>query len=94
MSNDLNSTYYSKDGKWCYQISIIDYLQTFDKGKKSEVIAKKVLKRADTSKLSAQASDPYGKRFLNFVNEYVFEDHSRLDKKSEVENFRKSMIQS
>ena len=25
---------YSKDGKWCYQISIIDYLQTFDLGKK------------------------------------------------------------
>jgi hypothetical protein len=24
---------YSKDGKWAYQIAIIDYLQTFDKGK-------------------------------------------------------------
>ena len=52
-SMDLKSTYYSQDGRWCYQISIIDYLQTFDKGKKSEVVAKKVLKRADTSKLSA-----------------------------------------
>ena len=26
--------FYSTCGKWCYQISIIDYLQTFDSGKK------------------------------------------------------------
>jgi hypothetical protein len=42
-----NPAYFSKDGKWCYQISIIDYLQTFDFGKKQEVMAKKLFKRAD-----------------------------------------------
>ena len=63
---------YSKDGKWVYQISIIDYLQTFDSSKKREVIAKKIFKNADPTELSAVPPDIYGPRFLKFMKEYVF----------------------
>ena len=63
---------YSRDGKWCYQISIIDYLQTFDSGKKNEVLAKKIFKRADPTKLSAVPPDPYGNRFKSFMKNCVF----------------------
>ena len=64
---------YSRDGKWCYQISIIDYLQTFDSGKKQEVLAKKLFKRADPKKLSAVPPDPYGQRFIGFMKSSVFQ---------------------
>ena len=49
-------THQSKDGRFCYQISIIDYLQTFDRGKKNEVLAKKYFRNADPVKLSAVPS--------------------------------------
>lgn len=38
----------SNDQKWIYQISVIDYLQTFDRSKKNEVLAKKIFKNVDT----------------------------------------------
>ena len=65
--------FYSTDGKWCYQLSIIDYLQTFDLGKKQEVLAKRLFKHADPQKLSAVPPDPYGNRFLKFMKESVFQ---------------------
>jgi len=64
--------FYSTCGKWAYQISIIDYLQTFDRSKKQEVMAKKLFKNADLSKLSAMPSDPYGNRFIKFMKDFVF----------------------
>ena len=51
--------FYSKDEKWCYQISIIDYLQPFDASKKMEVAAKVFFKRADPKKLSANEPNFY-----------------------------------
>ena len=33
MSSIKAEPIYSKCGKWAYQIAIIDYLQTFDRGK-------------------------------------------------------------
>lgn len=63
---------YSKDGKWVYQISIIDYLQTFDSGKKQEVLAKRLFKNADTNQLSAVPPDAYGPRFIKFMKDEVF----------------------
>lgn len=64
--------YYSKNGKWCYQLSIIDYLQTFDSGKKNEVRAKRLFKNADPAKLSAVPPDMYGPRFSKFMKQGVF----------------------
>jgi len=43
-----------------YQISIIDYLQTFDAGKKREVLAKRWFRGADPKKLSAVEEVFYG----------------------------------
>lgn len=74
-------TYYSSDGKWCYQASIIDYLQAFDQSKKNEVLAKRLVKRVDTTKLSARPPDPYGARFMKFMRGTVFE----LDKAQQKE---------
>lgn len=36
--------YFSADKKWCYQIGVIDYLQTFNMNKKMEVWFKKYIK--------------------------------------------------
>lgn len=65
--------YYSSDGHWCYQVSLIDYLQAFDRSKKNEVLAKRLLKGVDIYKLSARPADPYGARFMKFMRDTVFE---------------------
>ena len=77
------AVFYSTCGKWCYQISIIDYLQTFDSGKKQEVLAKKLFKQVDTKKLSAVPSDPYGQRYLNFMKSYVIRKSMHGENKDE-----------
>lgn len=75
----------SDDGKFTYQIGIIDYLQTFDSGKKREVIAKKLFKRADPKKLSAVSEEPYCERFVGFMKNNVFmgdkkdQDNNKID---------------
>lgn len=65
-------TFFSVDKEWCYQISIIDYLQTFDKSKQREVFAKKYFKRLDPNKISAVKPDPYAKRYMEFMTGSVF----------------------
>ena len=80
-----NPEFYSADGKWCYQISIIDYLQTFDASKKREVLAKKLFKNADPKRLSATPPDPYGSRFIKFMKE-VFEQDQKTVRDSQKQN--------
>ena len=80
-----NPVYYSTCGKWCYQIAIIDYLQTFDRGKKQEVLAKKLFKNADSSKLSAVPPDPYGNRFIKFMKDFVFQFDAKTEKKNQMD---------
>lgn len=46
---------------------MIDYLQTFDRSKKNEVLAKRIFKRANTKNLSAVPPDPYAARWVKFV---------------------------
>lgn len=82
------------DKEWCYQISIIDYLQTFDKSKEREVFAKKYFKRADPTKISAVKPDPYAKRYLDFMNESVFQKSKKLqdeERQREIEDLIKSI---
>ena len=74
-------TFYSHDRKWCYQISVIDYLQTFDRGKKNEVLAKKYFKNADPMGLSARPSEPYGTRFMHFMKKSVFANKYKDEEK-------------
>ena len=64
----------SKDKKWAYQVSVIDYLQAFDRGKKMEVFAKRVFKNANPKNLSAVPPDDYASRYIKFVKQRVFED--------------------
>lgn len=80
--------FYSQDKKWCYQISVIDYLQTYDRSKKMEVLAKRVFKNVNVKKLSAVPPDPYGARFIEFMKNSVFE--KPMDRDSD--NVLKRMI--
>ena len=48
-------------------------MQAFDRGKKMEVIAKRVFKNADPKKLSAVEPDFYAERFIAFMKNEVFE---------------------
>ena len=82
-------TYFSTDGKWCYQLSVIDYLQTFDQGKKNEVAAKRLFKNADPRKLSAVPSTPYGHRFYDFMKNSVFTPDQDTIRKQQEEDFAK-----
>lgn len=62
----------SHDKKWCYQIGVIDYLQTFNFQKKVEVWYKKYLKNRDPKKVSVSNSNFYGDRYINFMRHSVF----------------------
>ena len=77
--------YYSSDGKWCYQASIIDYLQAFDRSKKNEVLAKRLFKGVDISKLSARPPDPYGARFMRFMRGTAFELDQAAQKEAQLD---------
>lgn len=90
-----NKTFFSNDGKWAYQISIIDYLQTFDFGKKQEVFAKKWFKNADPKKLSAVPPDPYGSRFVRFMKEVFEQDKATVtqQQKLDIDNMKKELEQ-
>jgi len=83
--------YYSADGKWVYQFSIIDYLQTFDFGKKQEVMAKRIFKNANPTNLSAVPSEPYGHRFQKFLKDFVLQKSQKLKKKEEEELIKQQM---
>lgn len=89
----MNTVFYSACGKWCYQISIIDYLQTFDAGKKREVLAKKLFKNADPKRLSATPPDPYGCRFIKFMKEVFEQDQKavRASQEQNIEELRKDI---
>lgn len=87
-------TYFSSDGKWCYQASIIDYLQAFDRSKKNEVMAKRLVKRVDTTKLSARPPDPYGARFMKFMRGTAFELDKAQQKEAQldVEKMKEELV--
>ena len=68
----LGTQIYSEDGNFIYHISIIDYLQKFDKFKKGERFYKVNIKGAKSSELSSMESQPYGTRFLEFMKSKVF----------------------
>ena len=80
----FSKVFYVLQNKYCFQISVIDYLQTFDRGKKNEVIAKKLLKNIDTKKLSAVPPDQYGPRFINFMNNVVFQNKFGQEEKTDL----------
>ena len=85
IQNDRTSTgkidfFISNNEKWIYQVSVIDYLQTFDGSKKREVMAKRVFKNVNVTNLSAVPPDPYFQRWIKFVEDRVFVS-SMMDEK-------------
>ena len=78
-STNRSTIFYSTDAEWSFQISIIDYLQTFDSAKKQEVMAKKLFKNVNLENLSAVPPDKYGDRFKRRMKQ-VFEQDRRAQK--------------
>jgi hypothetical protein len=65
----------SADGLWIYHVSIIDYLQMWDLNKKAEHFCKTYFLGKNKKNISAVEPSKYAKRFLNFVQRHVFNDH-------------------
>jgi hypothetical protein len=54
-------------------------------GKKMEVLAKRIFKKADPKKLSAVPPDPYAERFINFMKDEVFETPQKNQSDNQIE---------
>ena len=63
--------YISSDGRYIYNLAIIDYLQAFDLEKQGENLIKVWLYMRDGSKISACHPNPYARRFLHFMRDQV-----------------------
>lgn len=77
----LGTSFKSQNGKYIFHISIIDYLQLYDLNKKLERFYKIFVNGAYGPELSSISSEPYKKRFLNFMKSKVFnyELHHPMD---------------
>jgi len=67
-----------------YHLGIIDYLQQWDFGKKSENLTKRLLAK-NPKKISAVEPELYKERFNSFVVDRVLK-HNNLEKNSLVKN--------
>lgn len=63
--------YISTCGRYCYHISIIDYLTQFDFAKKIESFYKTTIKGANPRLVSAVNPDLYAERFIKFMTDEV-----------------------
>ena len=63
--------YISSDGRYIYNLAIIDYLQAYDFEKQGEHHIKVWLYMRDGTQISACHPNPYARRFLHFMREYV-----------------------
>ena len=62
---------FEDDGK-IFHLSIIDYLQSYNRKKKMERALLPYINRCDGDTISAQPPRFYGDRFLNFMADKVF----------------------
>jgi len=63
--------YISSDGRFIYNLAIIDYLQAYDWEKRGENFIKVWFYMRDGSMISACDPKPYARRFLHFMREHV-----------------------
>ena len=63
--------YISSCGRYIYNLAIIDYLQGYDIEKRGEHHLKVWIYMRDGTKISACHPNPYARRFLHFMREYV-----------------------
>ena len=68
----LGKSIKSKDGKFIFHVSIIDYLQKYDWLKRIERYYKINVNNAKGEELSSMPSEPYRKRFMQFMRDKVF----------------------
>ncbi len=62
------------NGKFIYHLGVIDYLQAFDCGKKTEAYCKSQVLNRDPQLVSAVSPKIYGTRFFKFMRDKVFVD--------------------
>ena len=63
--------YVSADGRFVYNLAIIDYLQSYDLEKHGEHLLKVWIYLRDGNEISACDPTPYARRFLRFMREFV-----------------------
>jgi hypothetical protein len=63
--------YISSDGRYIYNLAIIDYLQAYDLEKQGEHHLKVWIYLRDGNLISACHPNPYARRFLHFMREFV-----------------------
>ena len=63
--------YISSCGRYIYNLAIIDYLQSYDFEKWGEHQLKVWIYRRDGSLISACNPNPYARRYLHFMREFV-----------------------
>ena len=69
--------YISRDGRYIYNLAIIDYLQDYNFEKRGENFIKVWFYMRDGSKISACDPNPYARRFLHFMRENVIINQKR-----------------
>jgi hypothetical protein len=67
-----------------YSLSLIDYLQEFNLSKKVELWFKRIFKGGGD--ISSIGSDPYYKRFMDFVNRVVVVCNVKFKREGDVSN--------
>lgn len=69
--------YISSDGRFIYNLAIIDYLQAYDWEKYGEHMLKVWVYQRDGAKISATDPNPYARRFQRFMREEVIINQKR-----------------
>ena len=84
--------YYSTCGRYVYHISIIDYLTTFNFGKRIESFYKTKIKGNDEKLVSAVNPDLYAQRFVDFMRNEVIINEDELAKKELTDASKDNMV--
>ena len=82
--------YVSADGRFVYNLAIIDYLQGYDFEKWGEHQIKVWIYLRDGSKISACHPNPYARRFLHFMREFVI--INQMSTKQRTTSFTESFL--
>ena len=82
--------YISTCGRYIYNLAIIDYLQAYDLEKWGEHNLKVWIYMRDGTKISATHPNPYARRFLHFMREFVI--INQLSAKQRTSSFTQSFL--
>lgn len=85
-----NHRFISTCGRYIYNLAIIDYLQGYDLEKWGEHNIKVWIYMRDGTKISATHPNPYAKRFLRFMRDFVI--INQKSKQARSTSFKDSFV--